>query len=192
MFVAIFAALGGLQYHFDSAAEQVAERDVTFLYQRGVVGGHDHGNFDEARQASAIAAGESDGAHADAPSRADTGQNIRRSPAGTDGDCDIGGSSQGEQLPGEDLFEAVIIADGGKRGCIGGERQRGQWFASVLKAANKFRGDMLRVSGAAAITEQKQFPASAQAGGNRFRCAQQIFHAGFEQTQAKVRSGAQG
>ena len=60
------------------------------------------------------------------------------------------------------MVEAVIVADGGERGGVGGERDRRQRIAVEHEAGQEFGGDMLGVGGAAAIAGQHQLAAVAK------------------------------
>ena len=66
-------------------------------------------------------------------------------------------------MPGEDLVEAVIIGDRCQRGSVGCERDRGVTRPVLLVAADDFSGDVLRVTGAAAIADDQNLVARARA-----------------------------
>ena len=51
----------------------------------------------------------------------------------------------GPYLPGEDLLDAVVVADGGERGHVAGQRERGKRAPLVLVTADEFRGEVLRL-----------------------------------------------
>jgi len=73
--------------------------------------------------------------------------------AGGNGDGNVAGAAKGFDLAGEDAAEAVVIGDSGDGGKICGQGERGKSGAIKGEAANEFRGDVLGVRGAAAITE---------------------------------------
>ena len=81
------------------------------------------------------------------------------------------------------LLEAEIVAGGGERRGVGGQRERGDGGAVGLVADGQFGREMLGVGGAAAIAEEHQLAAAADrfdasrhqagegAGQARLRCA---------------------
>ena len=82
--------------------------------------------------------------------------------AGGNGDGDVAGAAEGFDLARKDPAEAVIIGDGGDGGKICGERERWKGGAIEGEAANEFRGDVLGVRSAAAITEQENLVAALE------------------------------
>jgi hypothetical protein len=64
------------------------------------------------------------------------------------------------------VCEPVIIADGRERGGIRGQSKRRQWGAILGEAAHELSGDMLGISGAAAVAKQQDFTAIAESRRN--------------------------
>lgn len=62
----------------------------------------------------------------------------------------------------EDFIEAVVVADRGKNGCVGGQSDGGQGIAVKIESRKEFPGDVLRVSRTAAITRNEHLAASAK------------------------------
>src|SRR5207253_3236402 len=60
----------------------------------------------------------------------------------------------------------VVIAKRCQDGSIGGKRNPGERRSIRTKPADQFRREMLRVGGAAAISEEENFAAAAQAMGD--------------------------
>jgi hypothetical protein len=71
-------------------------------------------------------------------------------------DQQVAGPAVGPYLPGEDLLDAVVVADGGERGHVAGQRERGERAPFVLVTADEFRGEVLRLLGAAAVAAGQQ------------------------------------
>ncbi len=80
--------------------------------------------------------------------------------AGGNGNGNVTRAAKGFDLAGEDAAETVIIGDGGDGGKICGQGERGKCGAIKGEAANKFRGDVLGVRGAAAIAEEENLVAA--------------------------------
>ncbi len=71
------------------------------------------------------------------------------------------GRHNGLDLSREQPLEAEIVADGGERGGIGGQRQRRDRRAVAAVAYRQFRREMLSVGGAAAVAEEHELAAGA-------------------------------
>ena len=67
----------------------------------------------------------------------------------------------------EYLLKAVVICHRGKNGRISCQRDRRQAGSFSDKAPNEFRGEMLRISRAAAIAEEQKFASCGQAIANQ-------------------------
>ena len=65
------------------------------------------------------------------------------------------------------MFIAVIVGDGRHGGSVGMERQSRQRAAFAQIASDEFGGEMLRVRGAAAISEEEGLAAVAIGGDER-------------------------
>ena len=60
-------------------------------------------------------------------------------------------------LPGENLLKSVIVGDGGERGRIGRQGDGGVAGPFFPVTPDDFRGDVLGVGGASAVSDQKHF-----------------------------------
>ena len=69
---------------------------------------------------------------------------------------------QGADLFAENVVEAVIVADGGEGGGVGGEGNGGQLHAFLLKAAGHFGGKVLGVGCGTAVAANKDFAVVGQ------------------------------
>ena len=92
---------------------------------------------------------------------AQRGEDVRALAGGGDRDGDVAGPSERLDLARENLLEAEIVAGGGERGGVGGQRDRGDGGAVGLVADGQFGREMLGVGGAAAIAEEHQLAAAA-------------------------------
>src|SRR5205823_479972 len=102
---------------------------------------------------AARAAGPADGDHPDVARGLESLQYIRRVPAGADADRDIAGTPKGTHLPGEDFREVIIIGDAGELRLIGGEGNGSERMSIATVAADKLRGHVGGIHGAAAVAE---------------------------------------
>ena len=129
------------------------------------------------RRGKAVVAQRLHGAAGEASGQADRNQpglarrlersdDVGRAPRGGDCDEDVAGPSQPPDLPFEGTLEAIIIADRGNNGAVGGQRDSRQRMAVKIQPRQEFAGDMLRVGGAAAISRDQQFIPGAECRGN--------------------------
>jgi len=72
------------------------------------------------------------------------------------------GSGEAGELAGEGLVEAVVVADAGDEGTVGGQRDRGEGAPVFCVAAGKFGGEVGGLGGAAAVAADQQFVAAAE------------------------------
>ncbi len=113
---------------------------------------------------SAAFAGEADGGEFHGAGGFKGFENVRAFAGGGDADSDVALFAERLDLAGEEMIEAVIIADGGEGGCIRGEREGGDGFAVADIAYGQFGGEVLGVGGAAAIAEEQDFSAVLDGG----------------------------
>ena len=96
------------------------------------------------------------------------GQDVGRVAAGRNRQQHVAGTTQGADLPGEDLLEGVVVGDGGQRRTVGGQRDGGQSRPFDLEAVDQFGGEMLGVGGGAAVAASQNLVASPQPLGQMF------------------------
>ena len=89
-------------------------------------------------------------------------KNVGGISAGGNGNGNVAGAAKSFDLAGKDAAEAVVIGDGGDGGKICGQGKRGKSGAIKGEAADEFRGDVLGVRGAAAISEEENFVAALE------------------------------
>jgi hypothetical protein len=75
----------------------------------------------------------------------------------------VAGLDQALQLPGKNLLVAQVVRDGGHGGRVGIQCDCRQRRSIAFEAAQQFAGDVLRVGGAAAVAENVNTLATAQA-----------------------------
>jgi len=140
----------------------VAEQDVALLNARSIVGRHAQTNINKGFEFAAGTPGEGGGVHARFFGESDSVKDIGGIAAGGDSDGHVAGAAESFDLAGEDAAEAVIVGDGGDGGKICGQGERGKSGTIKGEAANEFRGDVLGVRGAAAITEEENLVAALE------------------------------
>jgi hypothetical protein len=90
-------------------------------------------------------------------------------PAGADGDQDILGGRQALDLTGEQLVNAVVIADSRQHGGVGGKGEGGIRPPFTLKPSDKLGRDMLSICGTAAVATEQEFLASLDRSDDHLR-----------------------
>ena len=140
----------------------MTEQDVALLNARSIVRRHAQTNINNGFEFASGTPGEGGGVHAHFPGEGDSMKHVGGIAAGGNGNGNVAGATEGFNLPGEDAAEAVIIGDGGDGGKIRGQGKRGKSGAIKGEAANEFRGDVLGVRGAAAITEEENLVAALE------------------------------
>jgi hypothetical protein len=103
----------------------------------------------------ALRAGEADDGHPPLASRPAGGENVGRAARGRKPHEHIAWLPEREHLPGEQVLEPEVVADGGCRRRIGAKCERGQGRAIDVEAHHQFGREVLRVGRAAAITGQQ-------------------------------------
>src|SRR5262249_38312079 len=113
---------------------------------------------------AAVVAGDSDGQQVAAARLVQPGDQVVRVAARGDGDGDVVGAAERDQLAGKGLIEAHAVADRGdrRRGVV--EAARGP------AAAECVRGEVLGIGRRAAVAEGDQVPARLESGTDRL-CA---------------------
>ncbi len=81
-------------------------------------------------------------------------KDVGRGAAGGKGPEDVVFFDKGFDLTAEDLFEAVVVADGGEDGGIGGKSDGGQAFAMAAEASDQLGGNVLGIGRGAAVAAQ--------------------------------------
>ena len=114
----------------------------------------------------ARSAGEADGDEAEFARRLQRRENVGRASRGRHADEHVALAAEPAHLALEHLLEAVVVADGGERGGVGGKRKGRERRAVEAEAADQLGGDVLRVGGAAAIAGEHDLAAGAQRAGN--------------------------
>src|SRR6185295_7485668 len=79
------------------------------------------------------------------------GEQVVAAAAGGQQDQHVAGAGVRADLAGEDVPEAVVVADRGHGGRVGVQRDRGQRTAFALEAAYELGGEVLRFGRAAAV-----------------------------------------
>ena len=115
-----------------------------------------------------------------------------RGAARRDPDCDIASPTECLDLAREDLVEAGVVADGGEDGCVGRQRHRRECRAVPLEATHELGGDVLRVRGAAAVSEQEDLAARAETPADLDGRPLQGLAAFLRQTAAQIFRRAEG
>lgn len=90
------------------------------------------------------------------------GGQVRATAAAGEHEQHVAGPAVGADLSGEDLLEAVVVAECGRGRAVGAERDRGQRLPVGAHCADKFGGQMLRGGGAAAVAGDQQPPTGVQ------------------------------
>lgn len=101
-------------------------------------------------------------------------KDVGRLTAGSEGDQEIAGLTDGLKLTGEDVLKAIVVADAREHGSVSVERDSGQRAPVALVAAREFSGKMLRFTGTAAIAADKQLVSGPERGGRHLRGVVQI------------------
>ena len=145
-----------------------------FLDACGARTGHDERQIDGRGQCAAVAAQQADGGDVVAARVVDSREHVRGVTRGAERQQQVAGSGKRLQLAREDLFEAVVVADGGERRGVGGQGHAGQALALGLEAAGEFGGEVLGVGGRSAIATGEHASAPAQGLGQPVRRAHDV------------------
>ncbi len=151
----------------DDFGENVAEQDVALLNARSIVRGHAQTNINNGFEFAAGTSGKGGGVQAHFLGESDSMNDVGGIAAGGNGNGNVAGTAKGFDLAGEDAAEAVIIGDSGDGRKICRQRERGKSGAIKGEAAHEFRGDVLGVRGASAITEEENLVAALEGSDER-------------------------
>jgi hypothetical protein len=103
-------------------------------------------------------------AQAALPGGLDRGQQVGAAAAGGQHDQHVAGAAVRAHLAGEDLLEAVVVADRGERRGVRRQGDRGQRDPVVAQLAGQLGGQMLGLGGAPAVAGH-QHPAAGEEVG---------------------------
>ena len=164
---------------------------MDLLNERGVVGRRRADEIAQGAHLAAAAAGESDRGEAQLARGAQRSEHVRGPARGGQADEHVAGTAEAAHLPCEHLGKAVVIADRGEHGAVGGERDRRQRAAVELEAREELGGDVLGVRGAAAVAGEQHLAAGAKrtgdaVGDRRKRAAQLRIVSGAFQHRARI------
>ena len=140
--------------------------DVVFLDAGGARVGdveQDVVVFEHGGDFPAVSAGEGEDAHVAFVGGFNRFDDVAGIAGGGDAQQDIAWAAECADLFAEDVFEAVVVADGGEGGGVGGEGDCGQFHAFFFKTAGQFGGEVLRVGRRAAVAADEDFAVVHQA-----------------------------
>ncbi len=141
----------------------MADEQVRLLDARRVVGGGDQAGIHQAPEAPAPAAAKAGGLGPQGARLFQRPQDIGAVAGGADADDQIPRPAQGLDLAGEDLVEAIIIANGRQGGAVRGQGDRGQAGPVALEPPDEFRGQVLAIRRAPPIAEPEDPAPAGQA-----------------------------
>ncbi len=96
---------------------------------------------------AAVVAGEGDGGEGEGAGALEGAEAVGGVAGGGDGEQDVAGLAEGFDLAGEDVVEAVVVADGGEDGAVGGEGDGAEGGAVDGEADDELGDDVLGVRG---------------------------------------------
>src|SRR6266481_4860803 len=152
---------------FEQFTPDVSDGNVAFLDAGGVCSRHCDGNVGRPCEETAILAGKTDGFEVLVRDLFHCRQHVGRITACADADGDVAWPGQRLNLSSEYPLKAIVICHRGKNGRISCQRDRRQAGSFNNKAPNEFRGEMLRISRAAAIAEEQKLASRGQAIANQ-------------------------
>ena len=126
--------------------------------------GRDDAVVRELARRAAAAAGEDDARDVHATALLEGLQDVRRFARGGNAEKDVLSRGFTGQLAGEHLVEAVVVADGGEDGGVGGQRFGRQRRAVARQLADELGRQVLRIGRRAAVAGDVQAAAVAVAG----------------------------
>lgn len=127
--------------------------------------------FDEHDDVRAIAGGPalaSEQGGGEQPFRArgaQAGDDVGRTAAAAQREGDVRRPAQRFDLPGEDTVEMLVVGDAAQDRAVGAEREGGKAIPLQLETIDEFGRKVLGLRRAAAVSEQQDFAAAAQALG---------------------------
>lgn len=141
----------------------MAEQDVHLLNARCRVRRDDQQMLGIARQIAAAFAGESRSGDAHAPGHPQCGEDVCAFARRSDRQRDVTRTAKRLDLAGENFLKAQIICCRGQRRAVGCQRDRRDGLAIFGVTDREFGREVLRVGRAAAIAEQHDLAAGADA-----------------------------
>jgi len=159
------------QHFFDDLADQVTGQDVALLNARSLFRRNANSTIGEILDCAAGSSGQRHGVDGFCLSRLKGPQHVAGISAGGNAHGDVTGFAERFELSFKDEVEAVIVASSCQRRSVGVRRQRRQRTPLFEVAAGEFRGEMLCVGSAAAISKKKNLASSAQRFNNLHRHA---------------------
>jgi hypothetical protein len=126
------------------------------LYPRSPPGWHADREIADFSQIAASLTAESDYTHLPFASRSGSGHYIGRPTACAERQQKVARLADGLNLPRKDMLHTVIVANCRQYGRIRAQANGGPASALSLKAANEFRGYVLRVRRAATVTDKQE------------------------------------
>ena len=141
------------------------DREMHFLNAAGFGGRHHDGLIHDLHEPASVASEQGNDGDAALPSRLSCREQIGTLSACTMENQKIGRPAESFHLSSEYLLEAHVIGGRGEEGGIGRQRERGEAGAFLLMADDVFRGDMLRICGAAAVPGEEQRAPPSQSLG---------------------------
>ena len=152
---------------FDQFTPDVSDGNVAFLDAGRICSRHCDGNVGSFCEETAILAGKSDGFEVLVRGLFHCREHVGGIAACANAYGDVAWPGQRLNLSSEYPLKAVVICHRGKDGRISCQRDRRQAGSFNNKAPNEFRGEMLRISRAAAIAEEQKFASCSQAIANQ-------------------------
>ena len=139
---------------------------MALLNTRRVAGGSNQGAIELIFERAACAAEQAERRHAELAGGIDGGKHIAAIAGGGNANQHITRPGKRFDLARKYGIKAEVIANGGERRAIRGERNGGQTAPCMTKAPDQFGGEMLRIGCAAAIAANENFSTRTQ-GGNQ-------------------------
>jgi len=152
---------------FDRIAESMPHQDMALLNAWRFVRRRRDQHIDKFAHAASGGPGEPNCKNAHLASDREGFQDTLGISGSADTDGHVSGDRQSLELSREHLFIAVIVGDGCNGGSIGMKGHGRQWTALAQIASQEFRGKMLRIRGAAAISEEERLVTAAKGRDER-------------------------
>src|SRR3954454_18967304 len=129
---------------------------VNQLDETGIIGSHDDGLIDQARQRSATLPQKGDAGHSAVPGCAGSSNQVRAWPAGAVQNQKVARASESLHLPCKNLVEPQVIPRRSKDGGVGGESDGRQGAAPLDVAYHVFRCEVLRIGSAPPVAAEEE------------------------------------
>lgn len=150
-------------------ADDMADHDVALLDARGVLGGYIQQGVGVVFHRTAGLASHGDDFNAHLLGHLEGVEDVFGVAGGGDAHDDITGFGGAAQQAREDEVVAVVVAHGGEVGGVAVEGFGVERWPVEVETAGEFRGKVLRVCRAAAVSAEMDFAAIAQGCDNHFR-----------------------